>query len=137
MSIATLRDIVIDCADPVPLAGFWSQVLGYPILFQADDGGTVCLDAPDDPMRLWLVRVPEPKTVKNRVHIDARRGLGGPGGSRRQRVLRVPASGGDERLTRTRPRHEEVAAAADDYPSEAGVISRKPGIRSPAAPVKG
>jgi hypothetical protein len=70
MRIATLRDIVIDCADPVPLAGFWSQVLGYPVRFQADDGGQVCLDPPDEPIRLWLVRVPEPKTVKNRVHID-------------------------------------------------------------------
>jgi hypothetical protein len=70
MSIATLRDIVIDCRDPVPLAGFWSQVLGYSVRFQADDGGAVCLDPPDGPIRLWLVRVPEPKTVKNRVHID-------------------------------------------------------------------
>jgi Glyoxalase-like domain len=70
MAIATFRDIVIDCADPIPLARFWSEVLGYPIGYQDDDGEEAHLDATGEPFRVWLVRVPEPKVVKNRVHLD-------------------------------------------------------------------
>lgn len=70
MAIATFRAIVIDCADPIPLARFWSQVLGYPIGFQDEDGEEARLDPAGDPFQVWLVRVSEPKTVKNRVHID-------------------------------------------------------------------
>jgi hypothetical protein len=70
MAIASFRDIVIDCADPIPLARFWSQVLGYRIGMEGEDGDEARLDPPGDPFRVWLVRVPEPKTVKNRVHID-------------------------------------------------------------------
>lgn len=68
MALATFRDIVIDCDNPVELARFWSEVLGYPIAGQDEDAA--CLDPGDGSFRLWLVRVPEPKTVKNRVHID-------------------------------------------------------------------
>jgi Glyoxalase-like domain len=68
MPLATLRDIVIDCAEPAQLASFWSSVLGYPIGHQGDD--QTRLDATDGAFRIWLVRVPEPRTVKNRVHID-------------------------------------------------------------------
>ena len=68
MAIATFRDIVIDCADPATLASFWSEVLGFPVAVREDD--QVRLDSPDNAFRIWLVRVPEPKTVKNRVHID-------------------------------------------------------------------
>ena len=68
MPLATFRDIVMDCADPRPLAGFWSEVLGYAIGYEGDD--EVRLDASDGGFRIWLVRVPEPRTVKNRVHID-------------------------------------------------------------------
>jgi hypothetical protein len=68
MALATFRDIVIDWADPPKLARFWSQVLGYPPVHEGDE--EACLDPGDDPFRLWLVRVPEAKIVKNRVHID-------------------------------------------------------------------
>jgi hypothetical protein len=70
MAIATFRDIVIDCADPVTLATFWSEVLGFPVGARDDDGEQVRLDSPDNAFCIWLVRVPEPKTAKNRVHID-------------------------------------------------------------------
>jgi Glyoxalase-like domain len=70
MAIATFRDIVIDCADPVSLGPFWSEVLGYPMGYQDEGGEEVRLDPPGEPFRVWLVRVPEPKVVKNRVHLD-------------------------------------------------------------------
>jgi predicted enzyme related to lactoylglutathione lyase len=68
MPLATFRDLVIDCAEPGHLAAFWSEVLGYPIGDQ--DGEQARLDATGGGFRIWLVRVPEPRTVKNRVHID-------------------------------------------------------------------
>jgi hypothetical protein len=68
MALATFRDIVIDCAEPAKLARFWSEVLGYPPIHQEE--WEACLDPGDGSFRIWLVRVPEPRTVKNRVHID-------------------------------------------------------------------
>ncbi|HZD71473.1 MAG TPA: VOC family protein [Actinomycetes bacterium] len=74
MAVATFRGIVIDCAEPVPQARFWAEVLGYPIGFLNDDEAR--LDPPGEPFRIWLVRVPEPKTVKNRMHVDVNLGPG-------------------------------------------------------------
>jgi hypothetical protein len=67
------HNITFDCADPYVLAGFWSQVTGY----QEDpDNGNEpgdpegFLAAPDGRHNLLFIAVPEPKTVKNRVHLD-------------------------------------------------------------------
>ena len=66
---ATVRNIVFDCPDAYELAQFWSLVTGHPL---ADD------DNPGDPEAsiplpggptLYFCGVPEPKTVKNRVHV--------------------------------------------------------------------
>jgi predicted enzyme related to lactoylglutathione lyase len=67
-----LRHVTVDCADPYALATFWSAVTGWPL---SDD------DQPGDPEALvqspeanvpglLFISVPEPKSVKNRVHID-------------------------------------------------------------------
>ncbi|MFF5016389.1 VOC family protein [Streptomyces sp. NPDC001165] len=62
-----IRHVTMDCADAYALGSFWSQVLGQPL---HED------DKPGDPMALieaagvLFVTVPEPKTVKNRVHLD-------------------------------------------------------------------
>jgi F420H(2)-dependent quinone reductase len=63
----------IDCADPVALAGFWSQVLGRPVNPGAD-AGNAAIDATDPASgpRLAFHKVPESKTVKNRLHLDLR-----------------------------------------------------------------
>lgn len=68
MALATFRDIVIDCANPPTLAEFWTEVLGYPVVHK--DQEKACLDPGDGSFRVWLVQVPEPKAVKNRVHLD-------------------------------------------------------------------
>jgi predicted enzyme related to lactoylglutathione lyase len=63
----------IDCSDPAALAGFWSEVLGRPVNPGADAENAV-ID-PTDPAsgpRLAFHKVPEPKTVKNRLHLDLR-----------------------------------------------------------------
>ncbi|HVT69965.1 MAG TPA: VOC family protein, partial [Trebonia sp.] len=71
-------ELAIDCADPARLARFWCAVLGYEV--QEEDGDLVMIGSPlvpegrtrpgPVPPTLTFVRVPEGKTVKNRLHID-------------------------------------------------------------------
>jgi hypothetical protein len=65
----------IDCADAATLAGFWSAVLGRPVNPGAD-AGHAAIDATDPASgpRLSFQKVPEAKTVKNRLHLDLRTG---------------------------------------------------------------
>ena len=68
---SAIHNITVDCRDPYGLARFWAQVFDRPM---HDD------DHPGDPEAVVLLgdglpnllfeRVPEPKTVKNRVHLD-------------------------------------------------------------------
>jgi predicted enzyme related to lactoylglutathione lyase len=63
----------IDCADPVAVAQFWSDVLGRPVNPGAsEDGAAIDASAPENGPRLTFHKVPEPKTVKNRLHLDLR-----------------------------------------------------------------
>ena len=65
----------IDCADAAALAGFWSEALGRPVNPGAD-AEHAAIDATDPASgpRLSFQKVPEPKTVKNRLHLDLRPG---------------------------------------------------------------
>src|SRR5687767_7609573 len=61
--------LVLDCADPVKLADFWSSALGYTNAGAA--GSYVMLvDADKKEPQLLLQRVEEPKAGKNRLHFD-------------------------------------------------------------------
>ena len=63
----------IDCSDPVALSGFWSQVLGRPVNPGADaENAAIDATGPASGPRLAFHKVPEPKTVKNRLHLDLR-----------------------------------------------------------------
>ncbi|MYS80189.1 VOC family protein [Embleya scabrispora] len=90
---STIRHITFDCApphEPYELARFWGQVLDLPV--DADDSpgdDEVGLDTPAGQVTLLFVRVPEAKTLKNRVHLDLE-----PGRSREEEVERVLALGG-------------------------------------------
>jgi predicted enzyme related to lactoylglutathione lyase len=61
--------LVLDCADPDELAKFWAPALGYTIVGGA---GAYVLLVPPDPVqpKLLLQQVPEPRSVKNRMHLD-------------------------------------------------------------------
>jgi len=67
-----LRDICFDCADHHRVARFWAEVLGYTLRPAApgEEPDSVAIDSADGSPRMWYSRVPEPKIVKNRVHID-------------------------------------------------------------------
>jgi len=62
-------ELVIDCVDPAPVAAFWAAALGVP-LPEADADGDYELAPPGGGPVLLFLHVPEPKSVKNRLHID-------------------------------------------------------------------
>ena len=67
------RNVTFDCADPYALARFWGQVTGYredPENPNEPDDPEGYLAGPDGQPGLLFIAVPEPKTVKNRVHLD-------------------------------------------------------------------
>jgi predicted enzyme related to lactoylglutathione lyase len=63
-----LYEIVIDCADPVRLAGFWRTITGYVTLSESETW--VAIGTADERTIIGFQRVPEPKTVKDRIHLD-------------------------------------------------------------------
>lgn len=60
-------EITLDCNDLDAQARFWAAALGCPVE-DVIEGRYVALAAPG--VDLTLQRVPEAKTVKNRMHID-------------------------------------------------------------------
>lgn len=93
--------ITFDAADPGALATFWCEVLGYrleppPPGYDSWDAALDAWGVPDDrrndrsaavPLdgdgpRLFFQKVPEPKTAKNRVHLDVRAAPGQTGDAR-------------------------------------------------------
>jgi hypothetical protein len=88
-SVKSPVQVVFDCADPARVGRFWAELLGYQE--QAPPAGFAdwlsylkAQDVPEedwnaayaiiDPNghgpRIYFQRVPEPKVVKNRVHLD-------------------------------------------------------------------
>jgi hypothetical protein len=62
-------ELCIDCSDPLRLAEFWAEVLDYKITDA--EGDEVALAGPEGSgPEILFVKVPEAKTVKNRLHID-------------------------------------------------------------------
>jgi predicted enzyme related to lactoylglutathione lyase len=61
--------LVLDCADPDALASFWGPALGYTNVGSAGSY-VLLLPAGGDAPQLLLQRVPEPKSTKNRMHLD-------------------------------------------------------------------
>jgi predicted enzyme related to lactoylglutathione lyase len=64
-----VRNVAIDCADPYALAQFWSAVFHAPLDDEDAPGDPVATIALPQGFTLYFAQVPEPKVVKNRVHI--------------------------------------------------------------------
>ena len=94
-AMATSVQIVFDCADPDTLARFWAEALHYKIqdppagfdsweaflkaqgIPETDWNSASAVVDPDGVgPRIYFQRVPEAKSVKNRVHLDLN--VGGP-----------------------------------------------------------
>jgi hypothetical protein len=67
---AVLREIVVDCHDPDRVASFWAGVLGWEVHENGEARWMSASGAPFPDMPVVFVRVPEEKSVKNRVHLD-------------------------------------------------------------------
>jgi Glyoxalase-like domain len=77
MSSVKQFQVTFDCAEPVRVARFWAETLGYRAEYDDEQGGwAAALDPTGVAPRLFFQRVPEGKLVKNRVHLDVRVGTG-------------------------------------------------------------
>jgi predicted enzyme related to lactoylglutathione lyase len=71
--IARLDSVTIDCHDPERLAAFWASVFGTAEEWRGGDPVQyIDLGATDGSPVIRFQRVPEPKTVKDRIHLDLR-----------------------------------------------------------------
>jgi predicted enzyme related to lactoylglutathione lyase len=72
-AIAQLDSVTIDCHDPEALAGFWAQVFGTVEEWRGGEP-VQYIDLSETPYspKLRFQRVPETKTVKDRIHLDLR-----------------------------------------------------------------
>ncbi|HEY7488973.1 MAG TPA: VOC family protein [Streptosporangiaceae bacterium] len=125
--MAARIDLTFDCADARLLAEFWKTALGYideppPAPSKTRDEWLAQFDEPGDEPgevseadaawlcdpggvgpRLSILKVPEPKTAKNRLHID----------------IRVPGDGSpDERWSRIRTEAERLVKAGGTVQQE-------------------
>ena len=69
--IGRVSFLTIDANDPARLATFWGEVLGTHVEETSDEGRFVFLAAANGHI-LSFQRVPESKSVKNRMHLDIR-----------------------------------------------------------------
>ena len=71
--MARFKDVCLDANDHQKLADWWCSVIGYVRRdsAQRDPAWPIPIVDPDakGPL-IWIVPVPEPKAVKNRMHID-------------------------------------------------------------------
>lgn len=93
--MATEIQVVIDCADPARLAPFWAEALHYKLQDppegfetwhdflraqgvpeEAWNDASAVVDPDGAGPRTYFQRVPETKSVKNRVHLDLNVGPG-------------------------------------------------------------
>jgi hypothetical protein len=93
--VATSVQVTFDCVDPARMATFWAAALGYEVPGPPGDFATWPefltatgvpesmwndFSAVEDPdgsgPRIFFQRVPEPKAIKNRLHLDVNLGGG-------------------------------------------------------------
>jgi len=67
--------LVFDCAKTLPVGSFWAGALGFGLDHDPDDpndDGVLLIDPSKLTRGIYFQSVPEPKIVKNRVHLDLR-----------------------------------------------------------------
>jgi len=70
MSNPMFAAISVDCTDAPGVAGFWADVFGRQVAEDSTPEHAVLLAGDDSGPRIVFNKVPEPKTVKNRLHFD-------------------------------------------------------------------
>jgi hypothetical protein len=67
MALAIYKDLCIDAENAHNLGAFYAHALG---LTYEDDGRDAVLRGPTPAHTIWVNKVPYPRSVKNRVHLD-------------------------------------------------------------------
>lgn len=91
-STCSILNVTFACVESEPVAAFWGAVTGWPRSFEDMPGNPFWVVAPEDDgaPQLVFVTVPEPKSGRNRVHLD----LLPRGGTQDQEVVRIESLGG-------------------------------------------
>ena len=97
-------EVAIDANEPERLRPFWAAALRYVEQVTAE-GAVDLVDPAGRGPTVWFQHVPEPKTVKNRVHLDIRV----PRTERSQLAHQLVSLGG--RVLRVQPRFTVLADA--------------------------
>jgi Glyoxalase-like domain len=87
-------ELVIDSTEPRRLAEWWAAVLGYSVTEGTDEAVEIS-GGPGVQPTLVFVPVPEPKLVKNRLHIDLNASDGSTQKAELQRLLALGARHAD------------------------------------------
>ncbi len=66
--VARFKDLSIDVVDAQVSAPFWGAALGLDVSYQEDGHAVLRGSVPE--RQVWVTVVPEPRTVKQRVHLD-------------------------------------------------------------------
>lgn len=82
--VSVVQNVAIDCADAYGLARFWSGATGRPLHPEAGPGDRETQVMLEQGPVLYFNQVPEPKQIKNRIHLCLR-----PETSREQEVERL------------------------------------------------
>jgi predicted enzyme related to lactoylglutathione lyase/uncharacterized damage-inducible protein DinB len=130
---SAIRHITFDCHDLELVSSFWADVLGWredpedPNLRHQDE--YLLVDPNGLHPGLLFIRVPDPKTVKNRVHLDLR-----PAEGREVEVERIGALGGTVVDDRRQPDGTGWVVMADPEGNEL-CIERSAAEKGEPAPV--
>jgi hypothetical protein len=89
MPSSVIKSVTFDCDDALVVASFWATALGTDLDEESTSERAFVEAAGWGGPNMWFVRVPEPKTAKNRMHFDLR----APDGDIAGEVARLAALG--------------------------------------------
>ncbi|MER7759705.1 VOC family protein [Streptomyces sp. NPDC097619] len=115
--VSVVQNVAVDCTDAYELARFWSAALGRPLHPEAEPGDVETAVILPDGLQLYFNQVPEPKTVKNRIHLCLR-----PETSREEEVHRLLGLGATLVADRREPDGAGWAVLADPEGNEFCVL---------------
>ena len=89
-----ISHLTIDCADPHALAAWWRDVTDWTYVWEpVPDDDEIGIAPADGSATPWLfIKVPELKSVKNRLHVDVRPPNGSSQAAELDRLLALGAT---------------------------------------------
>jgi predicted enzyme related to lactoylglutathione lyase len=115
--VSVVQNVAVDCVDAYELARFWSEALGCPLHPECKPGDVeTAVILPEGP-QLYFNQVPEPKTIKNRIHLCLR-----PETTREEEVQRLLSLGATLVADRREPDGAGWAVLADPEGNEFCVL---------------